>query len=90
MIAIMGNVNFDRVPEEFCVICVPNSYLYLHYDNGAFCLIDKMTGCLCMERECAERIVHQIKGEFYEKLIVKNFKDAYKKHGMIERQIMYN
>jgi hypothetical protein len=81
----------NEIPEHFCVIRFKNTKNYLHADDGILLFKEKLHGCFVCLPEVIEDILTDLKQiKLFNDLEIVKFKDAYKQHGLIERQIAYN
>ena len=85
-------LNYDEVPEEYFVIQIDKSYQYLHFENNSFFFKERFHGCFVTSNEIADEIINHIKdiSESKPKIKKVKFNNAYKEHGVIEKQIFYN
>lgn len=80
----------NEIPEHFCVIRFKETKKYLHSEDGCFFFKEKFHGCFVCLPEVSEEIIIDLYDNLLEGLEAVKFKDAYKQHGIIERQIAYN
>lgn len=85
-------LNYDEVPNEYFVIRIGNYYQYLHFENNSFFFKDRLHGCFVTSDEIADEVINYLKQVSENKFKIKKvkFNNAYKKHGLIEKQIFYN
>ena len=89
------NISHKEVPEDFCVVRIIETNSYIHYKDGFLYFVSRMNGCLAVQKETANYLI-EIMNNIFEskkekpKLEIINFHDAYKEHGIVERQICYN
>ena len=81
----------DDIPEHFCVIRIKDTSTYLHYKEDMFYFKERIHGCFVCLPEVSDEILNKLQGhKSFANLEVVKFKNAYKEHGIIEKQIAYN
>lgn len=84
------NLNYKQIPDGFCVIRIKESNNYLHIKNGYVYFNDKMHGCFVVSQEVAEEMILDIERIVEYSVEIVDFQEAYKEHGIVEKQIKYN
>lgn len=87
---------FDDIPNDFCVIRLKKTNTYFHLNDKEIFFLNRLHGCFVSSFDSAHIVLENlmdmksiIKLDI-EQLEIVNFKVAYKEHGLIEKQIMYN
>ena len=81
----------DDIPEYFCVIRIKETSTYLHCKEDMFYFKERIHGCFVCLHEVSDEILNNLQVfKSFANLEVVKFKNAYKEHGIIEKQIAYN
>ena len=84
-------VKLDQIPSDCFVIRVKNTGVYIHLSHGALSIKERMAGCFVCCEDTAKDLIFKMKLLEYEhELEIVDFSEAYKTHGLVERQIQYN
>ncbi len=84
-------VTRNNIPPQSYVIRVKGTNVYIHLNKGEMSIKEKMVGCFVCTEDSAKDILFKLRLLEYEyELEIVDFNEAYKAHGLIEKQIAYN
>lgn len=87
------SLKLSDVPKGFCVIRIKDTNNYMHIKDGFLYFYPKMNGCLAISKNTAiiiSQYLNEVIDEERPDMEIVDFKDAYNKHGLIEKQVSYN